>query len=392
MRPVNYTAYHSAVKIAAFLGTLEKAIAERIPRSTLYRFRHSDYSHLFGLAVDIEESLDLIRSFAQSARAQAVFRAALRVKHTLASMLSARRNVIAVLARSKERVVTLVESVREVLGERRTLRLLGITRCRYTRWKNCVARPCPSSRHSLCLRRHPQQISASEIRMIQMVMTDVRFRGWPVVSIYWRCVRDGLIGFGLSTFYTYVNRLGLTPRCVSSRRRDHTEGIRAARPNEIWHADVTEFRTADHRKAYIFLVVDNYSRRILAWAVDSVKSASTHIRVVKEAWSRFIAPNGEVADGVVVPTLITDGGSENMADSTVPLRHLIAGRDIRFSNSVVEAVNKIIKYSSLYLHRTPFPARVSILGHPTMGFPWMGLGVVVDRAQEESIPNSVLLH
>ena len=44
-------------------------------------------------------------------------------------------------------------------------------------------------------------------------------------------------------------------------------GIRASRPNEIWHVDTTLIRLLDGSRAYLHAVVDNFSRRILAWRV-----------------------------------------------------------------------------------------------------------------------------
>ena len=48
--------------------------------------------------------------------------------------------------------------------------------------------------------------------------------------------------------------------------------------------------------------------------------------------------------------LITDGGPENITDTSLPVIGQVAGVDIRFSNSLVESVNKVVKYQSLYLH------------------------------------------
>jgi len=44
-------------------------------------------------------------------------------------------------------------------------------------------------------------------------------------------------------------------------------GIRASRPNEIWHVDTTLIRLLDGSRTYLHAVVDNFSRRILAWNV-----------------------------------------------------------------------------------------------------------------------------
>ena len=231
-----YQAYHSDLKIAARLGVLDPDLARNIPSSTLHRFRSSDYSNLLGSSVDLAESMRLVREFSQHQHAQAVFRAALRVQRCLVSCLATGRSVVRTLSRHKAKVVRLVDRVGGTLGQRRTLRMLGLSPNRLTRWRNSLSRCCPSSPLGLCLRTHPQQLSGTEVRAIKEVMVDERYRGWPLVSIYWRAIRDGLFGFALSTFYLYVKRLGLGPHRVPSRRKDHQTGIRATRPNEIWHA------------------------------------------------------------------------------------------------------------------------------------------------------------
>ena len=41
---------------------------------------------------------------------------------------------------------------------------------------------------------------------------------------------------------------------------------------------------------------------------------------------------------------------KNVTDPSLPVVRQLAGVDIRFSNSLVESVNKVVKYQSLYLH------------------------------------------
>ena len=56
--------------------------------------------------------------------------------------------------------------------------------------------------------------------------------------------------------------------------------------------------------------------------------------------------------------LLVDGGTENnnslvdqyMNSEGVSLKKIIAGRDIQFSNSMVEAQNRLIKYNYLFKH------------------------------------------
>ena len=44
-------------------------------------------------------------------------------------------------------------------------------------------------------------------------------------------------------------------------------GFRATAPNDAWHVDATIIKLLDGTKAYLYAVIDNYSRKILAWTV-----------------------------------------------------------------------------------------------------------------------------
>jgi transposase InsO family protein len=44
-------------------------------------------------------------------------------------------------------------------------------------------------------------------------------------------------------------------------------GLRTTAPNLAWHIDVTIIRLLDGTKAYVHAVIDNFSRKILAWTV-----------------------------------------------------------------------------------------------------------------------------
>jgi transposase InsO family protein len=43
------------------------------------------------------------------------------------------------------------------------------------------------------------------------------------------------------------------------------EGIRASKPNEYWHIDVTVIKLLDGTRRYLRAVIDNFSRRNLEW-------------------------------------------------------------------------------------------------------------------------------
>ena len=88
--------------------------------------------------------------------------------------------------------------------------------------------------------------------------------GWPT------CDATATIGSGparaglVSTWARLVRERGwLRPRrrlCPANPR----EGIRASRPNEYWHLDVTVIKLLDGTRTYLHAAIDNFSRRILA--------------------------------------------------------------------------------------------------------------------------------
>ena len=125
-------------------------------------------------------------------------------------------------------------------------------------------------------------------------------------------------------------------------------GIRAEHPLQILHADITLFRTADGTISYLYFIQDNRSRSILQYAVSNQKKASTLIEMIKKVYHQYFSPSSSPF------VLLTDGGTENQsvnqhfASALPPLEHLIAQKDIIFSNAMIEHLNKTIKYRYLY--------------------------------------------
>ncbi|WP_166426974.1 DDE-type integrase/transposase/recombinase [Flavobacterium psychrotolerans] len=119
------------------------------------------------------------------------------------------------------------------------------------------------------------------------------------------------------------------------------------RPNEIWCADVTILKTLDDKKHYIHFLMDHYSKMILEYSVENNSSPKAIKYLLQAAYLKY--KNKEPI------TFMTDGGVENV-NTTVQdflkttdedIKHLIAQKDIPFSNSKIEAFNKIMKHQFL---------------------------------------------
>ncbi len=102
----------------------------------------------------------------------------------------------------------------------------------------------------------------------------------------------------------------------------------------------------DNQVHYIYLVVDNFSRKILSWLVADKVSALIRRLTIGVALNSFKGREEPIV-------LITDAGPENSLQEyldslSVPITHRKALLDIQCSNAMVEAHNKVIKYNYLY--------------------------------------------
>ncbi|MFC1610473.1 transposase family protein [Myxococcota bacterium] len=69
---------------------------------------------------------------------------------------------------------------------------------------------------------------------------------------------------------------------------------RAKKPNGLWHVDVTVIKLLDGTKTYLHAIIDNFSRRILAWRLEERLSPTTTCELVREAGKNLgILPRGD---------------------------------------------------------------------------------------------------
>lgn len=244
--------------------------------------------------------------------------------------------------------------ISSVLGVKASLKYLQMSYAAYLQLRK--KQRCGSSILNLCRLRHPSQLLKKEVTTIKEYCTDKRFIHWPLAFVYHRAVRDGAVAFAVGTFYKYAALLHLQRIVAGSRRQNHHTGIRAEVPLRILHADVTLFKTADNTRNYIYFIQDNFSRTILKYRV--AKECKAQI-----VFENLCAVNEQYLKSLHSDTceLITDDGCENygpvkdlIACSENPvINHIIAQRDIEFSNSMIEAANKQIKYRFLYHRHIP---------------------------------------
>jgi transposase InsO family protein len=138
------------------------------------------------------------------------------------------------------------------------------------------------------------------------------------------------------------------------------QGVRATKPNEYWHIDVTIIKLLDGTKVYLHAVIDNLSRRILAWKVALRLEAQNTCAVLVEA-GKALPPEEDPA------TVVADSGVEDVngaVDALLGLgrlRRVLAQVEVDFSNSMIEAFWRSMKHNWLFLNQLDTPAAVERL-------------------------------
>lgn len=233
---------------------------------------------------------------------------------------------------TKVSLLRAIDRSRSALPLRAVLRLLRLSQSRYHSWKRedeCGLDDMPS-----CPRSSPQQLTRAEVETIKEMVTSDEYRHVPTGTLALLAQRLGKVFASPTTWHRLV-RLHKWRR---PRLRVHPSkpkvGIRSSGPNEIRHVDTTLIRLLDGTREYLHAVIDNFSRRILAWKVSSTFNPSTTAELLLGAASGLADEK---------PTLLVDGGVENfnsavdeLVDSGL-LQRLLAMTDISFSNSLIES-------------------------------------------------------
>jgi len=341
--------YHTDFKLAVQLGLIESDRLKVLPRSTVHRFVKTDYSSLVGSdCQDYDERLELARFVIQSKKAASLVAAYSR----LASFLRSANLSLSKLSKLKNmdlraKLVARIKNASRYLPLGQILSALKLTYARFKAWERGRI-PCTASPLGKCRAAHPSQLTAHEVKAIRKAFLDPATFHWPSSSIAWKLIHSGIVSANLGTILKYAKILELTKARFLKKKSMKRGSIVAKRPNEAWHIDATFLRTLDGAKAVIQFVMDSFSRKIIAFRImKSISSVST-VDLLKEAEAvSGIQPSEQVL-------LISDGGPENDNElvttfvASSPLKHLIAQVDVYFSNSLIEAVNKILKYQYIF--------------------------------------------
>jgi putative transposase len=193
------------------------------------------------------------------------------------------------------------------------------------------------------------RLTAAEVRVIEAMVTSPEYRHVPTGTLAVLAQRLSKVWASPSTWYHLVRKHGWRRPRLRVHPKKPKIGLRTTRADEMWHIDTTVIRLLDGTRAYLHAVIDNFSRRILAWRVADTFAQVNSVAVLLDA-----SRGATCSD--TTPVVLADAGVENVNAqvdaliSTGVLRRILALTELQFSNSMIEAWWRSLKHQRLFLH------------------------------------------
>ncbi len=150
------------------------------------------------------------------------------------------------------------------------------------------------------------QLSLPEVQRIKELLSDPAMICWPLVSLYYKALREGKPG--LCAEHPVQVRRPAGHEAEVPVRIPKTVGLRASCPNEYLHVDTTYLTLPDGVKAAVVFVSDNFSRAILGWSIGTRNSGEN----VKKALAMALDTMKTYHPNLSCATLVADGEARTM--------------------------------------------------------------------------------
>lgn len=186
---------------------------------------------------------------------------------------------------------------------------LGVSRASLYR------RRAASSRPSRTRPKPARALSEVECTTVLDTLREPRFVDLAPAEVYATLLDEGTYLCSIRTFYRVLARHGEV-----RERRDQLRHpvyqkpeLLAERPNEVWSWDITKLMgPAKWTYFYLYVIMDIFSRRVVAWCVADAESATLFGPLVRDAIDKHQVPAGQL-------TLHADRGAPMKAKATALL-------------------------------------------------------------------------
>lgn len=217
--------------------------------------------------------------------------------------------------------------------------------------KTILKKKCRQTLDGMCLKKYPQKLSKQETTEMKRLVTSPRYAHFSVNSLSWYAKREHLVHASRDTWYRYIREFSWNRPVLRLKPKKRRLDLPTTGPDQIWHLDATQIKLSNGRICYFQAILDNFSRRILAWKVVNRISAKVTSRLIRNAHASSLR--------IHKTKLVSDSGTENLNSmvsaelSKISPRIIqrVAKREISYSNSMIERLFHSLKNRFLY-HRT----------------------------------------
>lgn len=143
----------------------------------------------------------------------------------------------------KSRLIRQIGNSSNVIPLGRLLNVIGLSRSRFHAWKDSDA--CELADKSSCPRSFPSQLTGSEFDAIRSMVTSSEYRHLSTGAIARFARKVGRVFAAPATWYRLVRRHNWSRPRVRVHPTKPKIGIRATKPNQIWHVDTSLLRLLD---------------------------------------------------------------------------------------------------------------------------------------------------
>ncbi len=183
---------------------------------------------------------------------------------------------------AKSRLLRAIDRAQGALSLRGALRVLHLSPSRYHQWRR-AEQICGLDDQVSCPQLTPTRLTATETLTIKEMVESPEYRHVSTGRLAILAQRLGRVFAAPATWYRLVRERGWRRPRTRVHPAKPKDGVRASKPDELWHVDMTVIKLLDGTKVYLHAVIDNFSRRILAWRLTENLAVATTLAILQAA-------------------------------------------------------------------------------------------------------------
>ncbi|MFT6068973.1 MAG: transposase-like protein [Bacteriovoracaceae bacterium] len=339
-----YGSYDPELKrIVAETQNIDIAIKRGVPRTTAiyWASKGKGISYKRSCAeVYLEEEIGKLKKKLENERAKNLF---LKEVAIYVPVIKDKRKRVSI--RIKKALLRKIEEFKKYAFVSDLLKLIGLHYSTYMRWRADLA-GCKLTLDGLCGKRRDNQLTGDEAMQILKLGTSKKFSHFSLTALWKYAYRHGIVVCSIDTWFKYVALFGIKRVPTKGKKIMYDIGVRAKKPNEIWHLDLTYLKLRNGNNVYLQVIIDNYSRYIVNWKLFDSRTAENTYDLLNEA-------KGKLTKNLSTEVYMDSGGENKnkLVDKIFwgkNLKRVFAKVDVKYSNSIVEAFFRSIKNNYLY--------------------------------------------